>query len=108
MKSLDHFEDQILELQQAVTNARAAIDRMDFHRRQLAAEFEKVRAAEIFTEDEAAEFFKVTPRTMADYRRKFNLPHIGLGQGPRYTRRHLEEIARVLEVRSRAAGQKAA
>ena len=108
MKSLDHFEDQILELQQAVTNARAAIDRMDFHRRQIAAELEKVRAAEIFTEDEAAEFFKVTPRTMADYRRNFNLPHIGLGQSPRYTRRHLEEIARILEVRSRAAGQKAA
>ena len=108
MKSLGQFEDQILELQRAVSNARAAIERMDFHRRQIAAELEQIRATEIFTEDEAAEFFKVTPRTMADYRRNFNLPHIGLGQSPRYTRRHLEEIARVLEVRSRAAGQKAA
>lgn len=108
MKALDHFEDQLLELENSMTHARAAIERMDFHRRQIAAELDKLKDAEIFTEDEAAEFFKVGVRTMADYRRNFNLPHIGLGQSPRYTRRHLEEIARILEVRSRAAGQKAA
>ena len=103
------------ELQQAMTDARAAIDRVNWLKDRLLDEYKKIRESEdqldIYTEEEAAQMLKIERTHLADMRRRMDLPHCSFGNRPRYTREQLREICSMLEIgsgRGRSAGKRAA
>jgi hypothetical protein len=102
------------ELQKAMSDARAAIDRVDWLKNRLIEEFEAIKGAkavlEIYTEEEAAKMLRIERTHLADMRRRFDLPHCSFGNRPRYTKVHLLEICELLEMNSkgRVTARKAA
>ena len=90
------------ELQKAMSDARAATDRVDWLKDRLIKEFEAIKGAnevlEIYTEDEAAKMLRVEKTHLADMRRRFDLPHCSFGNKPRYTKTQLLEICETLEM----------
>ena len=105
-------EAATVEFDDAIQAAEAAVSRLQRLRNRLASEIENLRSEreqlEIYTEEEAAEILKIErPQLLADLRRRHDLPHFLAGREPRYTKEHLAEICRRLEVNSRAKGGKA-
>jgi hypothetical protein len=93
------------ELQKAMSDARAAIDRVDWLKDRLIQEFEAIKGAqevlEIYTEEEAARMLRIEKTHLADMRRRLDLPHCSFGNRPRYTKVQLLEICETLELNSR-------
>lgn len=90
------------DLQKAMNEAKAAIDRVFWLKDRLMENFEAMRTAqddlEIYSEDQAAAMFQIDAKHLADMRRRMNLPFVPMGKFPRYTKTHLIEICSMLEV----------
>ena len=93
------------ELQKAMSDARAAIDRVDWLKDRLIQEFEAIKDAqddlEIYTEEEAAKMLRIERNHLADMRRRLDLPHCSFGNRPRYTKVQLLEICKSLAINSK-------
>jgi hypothetical protein len=111
LKKAEQFEPQrqivgaFDELQKAMTDARAALDRVNWLKDCLVNEFETFREAQelldIYTEEEAAQMLKIEKNHLADMRRRLDLPHCSFGNRPRYTKQQLREICEMLEINSK-------
>ena len=111
LKKAENFEPQrqivvaFDELQKAMTDARAALDRVDWLKNRLISEFETFREAQdlldIYTEEEAAQMLKIEKNHLADMRRRLDLPHCSFGNRPRYTKTQLREICSMLEINAK-------
>jgi hypothetical protein len=97
------METVFSDLQKAIDAERSALDRLQFLKDAAFAEFRRFQTdaerLEIFTEEQAAAKFGIKESMLADWRRRYDLPHIAFGKFPRYTKSHLIEIAQILEVR---------
>ncbi len=93
------------ELQKAMLDAQAAINRVNWLKDRLLSEFETIRAEheslEIYTEEDAAMLLKIETKHLADLRRRFDLPHCSFGNKPRYTKEQLISICSLLEINSK-------
>ena len=93
------------ELQKAMLEAQAAINRVNWLKDKLLSEFETIKAEqeslEIYTEPDAARLLKIEPKHLADLRRRFDLPHCSFGNKPRYTKEQLLSICSMLEINSK-------
>lgn len=111
LKKAEQFEPQrqivvaFDELQKAMTDARAALDRVNWLKDRLIGEFESFREAQdlldIYTEEEAAQMLKIEKNHLADMRRRLDLPHCSFGNRPRYTKQQLREICEMLEINAK-------
>ncbi|HEY0005930.1 MAG TPA: hypothetical protein VGB17_14205 [Pyrinomonadaceae bacterium] len=94
------IKDRFFELEQDLSRVCSAmrfeLDRAEEENRRLRHEAESFNL-EIFTEAEAAARFQVAKETLAEWRKKWNLPHIREGAVVRYTNSHLVRIAQILE-----------
>lgn len=90
------------ELQTAMNDAQAAINRVAWLKDRLIENFNAMQSAhddlEIYTEAQAATMFQIEEKQLADMRRRMNLPYVPMGKFPRYTKTHLIEICSILEV----------
>jgi len=101
----EQIDTTAADLESAINNAKAAVDRLFRLKRRLAGEIATLRGVrdkfEIFTEAEAAAILKLDKgetgeRLLAALRRRFSLPHFVAGREPRYTRQHIQEITEIL------------
>ena len=93
------------DLDAAMNQAAATIQRIGRLKDRLAAEIDAVRAEReamaIFTEAEAADLLKLKPAHLADLRRKHDLPHVNFGNVIRYTKPQLHSICDRLALNNR-------
>ena len=92
----------LADLDSALADATASVDRLSRLRRKLAGEFEDLqRAAEEIdfqSEAEFAESIGIKETLLGTLRRDLNLPHSLFGREPRYTREQRRLVAQILEV----------
>jgi hypothetical protein len=95
------FIETLDQLADEISSIRAKLDRLFWLRQRVQAEYDaaidKIIQNELFTEEEAAERLRITPRQLADLRRSEGLPHVRLGRDIRYSNKNLSDIIELLD-----------
>lgn len=105
------FADALAEAEASIQSARAAIDRLGWAKEKIAEQFARLEREaadlDVMTELEFALELKLenpnakdpneqAESLLANYRRKFDLPHVNIGGKIRYTREQRRAVCEIL------------